>query len=52
LIQQYDKTINIDVDKSSPMITWGTSPEMAVGIDENLPDLNDEQFSSKRQDLH
>ena len=47
----YDKTLNIDVDKSSPMITWGTSPEMAVGIDENLPDLNDEKFSSKRQDL-
>ena len=33
------------------MITWGTSPEMAVGIDGKLPSLDDERFSSKRQDL-
>ena len=47
----YDKTIDIDISESSPMITWGTSPEMAVGIDEKLPSLDDERFSSKRQDL-
>ena len=48
---KYDKTIDIDISKSSPMVTWGTSPEMAVGIDEKLPDLDDEKFSSKREDL-
>ena len=48
---KYDKAINIDIGKSSPMITWGTSPEMAVGVDESLPDLDDERFNSKRQDL-
>jgi 3-isopropylmalate/(R)-2-methylmalate dehydratase large subunit len=47
----YDKTINIDISKSSPMITWGTSPEMAVNVDGKLPDLEDEKFSDKRQDL-
>ena len=47
----YDKTINIDVSKSSPMITWGTSPEMSVNIDGKLPDLDDERFASKKQDL-
>ena len=47
----YDKTIDIDISESSPMITWGTSPEMAVGIDGKLPSLDDERFSSKRQDL-
>ena len=32
-------------------MTWGTSPEMAVSIDGRLPDLDEEKFSSKRQDL-
>ena len=47
----YDKTIDVDISKSSPMITWGTSPEMAVSIDGKLPDLDDERFISKKQDL-
>jgi len=47
----YDKSINIDINKSSPMITWGTSPEMAVNIDGKLPDLEDEKFLLKKQDL-
>ena len=33
------------------MITWGTSPEMAVAVDDKLPDLDDERFISKRDDL-
>lgn len=47
----YDKTIEVDISKSSPMVTWGTSPEMAVGIDGKLPDLDDEKFSATREDL-
>ena len=47
----YDKTVNIDIASAGPMMTWGTSPEMAVNIDGRLPDLDEEQFSSKRQDL-
>ena len=33
------------------MITWGTTPEMAVAVDDKLPDLDDERFISKRDDL-
>tara|TARA_B110000014_G_C20091324_1_gene571394 strand:+ start:1 stop:768 length:768 start_codon:yes stop_codon:yes gene_type:complete len=47
----YDQTIEIDISKSSPMVTWGTSPEMAVAVDQKLPDLNDEKFKSRKQDL-
>ena len=47
----YDKTIDVDISKSGPMITWGTSPEMAVNIDGKLPDLEDEMYVSKKQDL-
>ena len=46
----FDKTIEIDVP-IEPMITWGTSPEMAVAVDDKLPDLDDERFISKRDDL-
>ena len=43
------KQLKIDVSNSSPMITWGTSPEMAVGVNGKLPDLDDEKFSSKEK---
>ena len=48
----YDKSINIDIKNSSPMITWGTSPEIAGNIDGKLPDLEDETFLLKRQDFN
>ncbi len=47
----YDKTIDVDISKSGPMVTWGTSPEMAVNIDGKLPDLEEERYVSKKQDL-
>ncbi len=47
----YDKTININISNATPMVTWGTSPEMAVGVNENLPALDDERFAAKKEDL-
>tara|TARA_R110001599_G_scaffold523_1_gene2303 strand:- start:5059 stop:6447 length:1389 start_codon:yes stop_codon:yes gene_type:complete len=29
----YDKHVNIDADKVSPRVTWGTSPEQSVAVD-------------------
>ena len=34
----FDKDIAIDVSAVAPTITWGTSPEHAVGIDGHTPD--------------
>ena len=34
---QYDDIIDIDVSTIEPMITWGITPEMAINIDENVP---------------
>ena len=34
---QYDDVIDIDVSTIEPMITWGITPEMAINIDENVP---------------
>ena len=34
----YDKTIDIDVAKITPQITWGVSPEHVVPLDGTIPD--------------
>jgi len=47
----FDKIVDVDITQSSPMITWGTSPEMAVAVDDKLPDLEDEKFFSRKEDL-
>lgn len=33
----YDREIEIDVANLSPMVSWGTNPGQAIGIDENIP---------------
>lgn len=37
---KFDKEINIDIDKLSPMVTYGTNPGMSIQIDESVPDRN------------
>ena len=34
----YDDIIKFDVNKITPMVTWGITPEMAIGIDEKIPE--------------
>jgi 3-isopropylmalate/(R)-2-methylmalate dehydratase large subunit len=34
----FDKVVNIDAASIKPQVTWGTSPEMVVAIDELVPD--------------
>jgi len=36
----FDKEIEIDVSLIKPQVTWGTSPEMVVDFDEEIPNLN------------
>jgi 3-isopropylmalate/(R)-2-methylmalate dehydratase large subunit len=33
----FDKEITIDISKLTPQVSWGTNPEMVVGIDEAIP---------------
>ncbi|MFT3741445.1 MAG: 3-isopropylmalate dehydratase large subunit [Gammaproteobacteria bacterium] len=35
----YDKKVIIDVSQLTPMVTWGINPEQAIGIEENIPAL-------------
>lgn len=34
----FDTTITLDVTDLAPQITWGTSPEMVIDIDQTVPD--------------
>jgi 3-isopropylmalate/(R)-2-methylmalate dehydratase large subunit len=35
---QFDKVVRIDAAQIRPQVTWGTSPEMVVGVDGHVPD--------------
>ena len=34
----YDDIVKFDVNAIKPMVTWGITPEMAIGIDEKIPE--------------
>lgn len=34
----FDRSVELDLSGLAPQITWGTSPEQAIGIDEVIPD--------------
>ena len=44
----FDATVDIDAAQLVPQVTWGTSPEMVLGIDARVPDPDKERDASKR----
>ena len=38
----FDKEVTVDAGAISPMVTWGTNPEMVVGVAETVPDPQDD----------
>ena len=40
MMQSFDKEIEIDVSLIKPQVTWGTSPEMVVDFDQEIPNLD------------
>jgi 3-isopropylmalate/(R)-2-methylmalate dehydratase large subunit len=38
----FDKEVVVDAGAISPMVTWGTNPEMVVGVAESVPDPQDD----------
>ncbi len=47
----FDLEIKINVDDIIPQVTWGTSPEMVVGIDGVVPDPEDEADPVRREGM-
>ena len=44
----FDKEIEIDVSLIKPQVTWGTSPEMVVDFDQEIPNLDLVDDENKR----
>ena len=44
----FDAVVEIDASALKPQVTWGTSPEMVLAIDERVPDPDKEKDASKR----
>jgi 3-isopropylmalate/(R)-2-methylmalate dehydratase large subunit len=38
----FDTEVTVDAAAISPMVTWGTNPEMVVGVTETVPDPQDD----------
>ncbi len=46
---RFDHEVEIDAGDIAPQITWGTSPEMVVGVDGAVPDPALEQDTTRRE---
>jgi 3-isopropylmalate/(R)-2-methylmalate dehydratase large subunit len=38
----FDSEITVDASAVSPMVTWGTNPEMVIGVDDAVPEPEDD----------
>ncbi|HWP11506.1 MAG TPA: 3-isopropylmalate dehydratase large subunit [Ramlibacter sp.] len=45
---KFDTVVEIDAASIIPQVTWGTSPEMVLGVDGRVPDPDKEKDASKR----
>ena len=45
---RFDATVDIDASLIVPQVTWGTSPEMVLGVDSRVPDPDKEKDANKR----
>ncbi|MDR0275859.1 MAG: 3-isopropylmalate dehydratase large subunit [Burkholderiaceae bacterium] len=45
---RFDATVTLDAGQIVPQVTWGTSPEMVLGIDGRIPDPDKEKDPVKR----
>jgi 3-isopropylmalate/(R)-2-methylmalate dehydratase large subunit len=44
----FDATVAVDASTLVPQVTWGTSPEMVLGINDLVPDPDQEKDANKR----
>ncbi len=45
---EFDKVVRISAEDLLPQVTWGTSPEMVITIDDKIPDPAQEADETKR----
>ena len=47
----YDAVVRLDAAQIRPHVTWGTSPEMVVAVDERVPDPDKEKDAVRREGM-
>lgn len=47
----FDKTVTLKAEDIKPQVSWGTSPEMVVAVNENVPDPAQENDLVKRSGM-
>jgi 3-isopropylmalate/(R)-2-methylmalate dehydratase large subunit len=45
---QFDRVVELDASQIRPQVTWGTSPEMVLSIEDRVPDPEREKDANKR----
>ena len=45
---KFDRVVELNAADIVPQVTWGTSPEMVLGVDGSVPDPDKEKDASKR----
>jgi 3-isopropylmalate/(R)-2-methylmalate dehydratase large subunit len=45
---KFDTVVELDASQIVPQVTWGTSPEMVLGINDRVPDPDKEKDANKR----
>jgi 3-isopropylmalate/(R)-2-methylmalate dehydratase large subunit len=45
---RFDRVVEIDASRLVPQVTWGTSPEMVVSIEDRVPDPEREKDATRR----
>ena len=45
---RFDKVVEFDASQIKPQVTWGTSPEMVLSIEDRVPDPDREKDAGKR----
>jgi 3-isopropylmalate/(R)-2-methylmalate dehydratase large subunit len=48
---KFDRVVELDATQILPQVTWGTSPEMVVGVDGSVPDPEKEKDPNKRNSI-
>jgi 3-isopropylmalate/(R)-2-methylmalate dehydratase large subunit len=48
---KFDRVVPVDARAIKPQVTWGTSPEMVVAVDERVPDPDKEKDAVRREGM-
>jgi 3-isopropylmalate/(R)-2-methylmalate dehydratase large subunit len=48
---KYDREVSLRAEEIKPQVSWGTSPEMVVPVDDAVPDPEREKDATKREGM-